>query len=395
MLFIAFPSLGMQAPSTPTRGSIFSRKESQTSPTKTPQPYAKDSFRHLRDNIDIDFSSGAENLSSPENADTENTPEVPRKGSPTKLNSNVTLFRGASPTKRESISKFFAKLSPGRGEVSRRKNGELVRRVHKRKRRELDRDTYKPSGSDSESDEHTKPNKSKDSVQQVPTGPSSVVSFFSFIETHPNLPYILSWYAQLFLNVSWIAFVIYLVYSFWSTIRQDVDMKSEEVAAVILAEMAACTREFVENKCDRQNRVPALETVCDNWAKCMNRDPSAVGRAKVSAHTFAEIFNSFMEPISYKAMVWPYVVRPTRMRVTLISSAGFLSCFSIWLRWGLELRIRSLQEQKPSTASNSLREPGTASTDAISFRGSVLHTVSQSVWPDGNGSEITGYGEGE
>ncbi|MCJ1350838.1 MAG: hypothetical protein MMC33_000819 [Icmadophila ericetorum] len=305
-----FPGVGMQPPSTPTRGSIYSRKDSQTSPTKTLQPCAKDSFRHLRDTVDLDFSSGAENQSSPENADTENTPEVPRKGSPskgspTKLNSNITLFRGgASSPKRESISRFFARFSPGRGEISRKKNGDLVRRVHKRKRRELDRDTYKPSGSDSEPDENAKPSKSKDTVQQAPTGPSSVVSFFSFIESHPNLPHILSWYAQLVLNFSWIMFVIYIVYSFWSTIRQDVDMKAEEATAVILTEMTACSSQWVANKCEGPNRVPALETVCENWAKCMTRDPNAVGRAKVSAHTFAEIFNSFMEPISYKAMVF-------------------------------------------------------------------------------------------
>jgi hypothetical protein len=35
----------------------------------------------------------------------------------------------------------------------------------------------------------------------------------------------------------------------------------------------------------------------------MNRDPTVVGRARVSAETFAEIINSFIEPISYKTMV--------------------------------------------------------------------------------------------
>jgi len=35
----------------------------------------------------------------------------------------------------------------------------------------------------------------------------------------------------------------------------------------------------------------------------MSRDPREVARARVSAETFAEILNSFVEPISYKAMV--------------------------------------------------------------------------------------------
>ena len=36
----------------------------------------------------------------------------------------------------------------------------------------------------------------------------------------------------------------------------------------------------------------------------MRRDPSVVGRAKLSAETFAEIINGFIEPISYKTMVF-------------------------------------------------------------------------------------------
>ena len=36
----------------------------------------------------------------------------------------------------------------------------------------------------------------------------------------------------------------------------------------------------------------------------MAQDPWKIARAKVSAHTFAEIFNSFIEPISYKAMLF-------------------------------------------------------------------------------------------
>ena len=80
-------------------------------------------------------------------------------------------------------------------------------------------------------------------------------------------------------------------------------MASEEAAAETLAEMAACARNFVDNRCEGSSRVPAMEVVCNNWDKCMKRDPTMVGRARVSASTFAEIFNSFVEPISYKAMV--------------------------------------------------------------------------------------------
>lgn len=95
-----------------------------------------------------------------------------------------------------------------------------------------------------------------------------------------------------------------MIYAFWSTIRSDVNEKSKEAASEILAEMAMCARDFRDNRCDKpDSRVPAMESICNSWEKCMQRDPTMVGRAKVSAHTFAEIINNFFQPISVKAMV--------------------------------------------------------------------------------------------
>lgn len=93
-----------------------------------------------------------------------------------------------------------------------------------------------------------------------------------------------------------------MIYSFYATIRADVDRASDEAVAEVLAEMAACSKNYIENRCGADSRLPALEQVCSNWELCMNRDPNAVKRARLSAHTFAEIFNSFVEPISLKTM---------------------------------------------------------------------------------------------
>lgn len=134
-------------------------------------------------------------------------------------------------------------------------------------------------------------------------GPGAIASFFSFIHMHPDLPHILSYYAQFLLNSFIVTCIVYLVYCFWTTIRSDVDKKAAEAVKVIMAEMAACSQEFEKNRCARDTRAPALEAVCNNWEVCMSRDPYKLSRAQVSAHTFAEIFNSFIEPISWKAMV--------------------------------------------------------------------------------------------
>lgn len=118
------------------------------------------------------------------------------------------------------------------------------------------------------------------------------------------LPVVLSSYLQLFFNLILVTMFVYLVYTVVSTIRHDVNLKVEEYSQDILNEISLCSNEYIRNNCMPGRRVPALEKICSNWEKCMNQDPAIVGRAKVSAETFAEIINSFIEPIGIKAMVF-------------------------------------------------------------------------------------------
>jgi len=184
-----------------------------------------------------------------------------------------------------------------------------VKRVSKKRKNKALERLRRDSVSDSEaSDQPVSPRKTSatrraEVVDDGKKGPHWMYTFFEFLSAHPTLPHILSWYAQLALNIFLFTGVMWILWSFWATIRSDVDKRSSEAIAELLAEMAACAQQYTDNRCARDTRVPAMETVCNNWEKCMNRDPRSVGRAKVSAHTFAEIFNSFLEPISYKAMV--------------------------------------------------------------------------------------------
>ena len=119
---------------------------------------------------------------------------------------------------------------------------------------------------------------------------------------HPIAPAILTKYMQLFFNAIMLGGILYMILSFYLTIQADVNRASEEAAADLLAEMAACSKNFLDNRCGANNRLPALEAVCQNWELCMNRDPNSVRRARLSAQTFAEIFNSFIEPITLKTL---------------------------------------------------------------------------------------------
>ncbi|WEW59169.1 hypothetical protein PRK78_004638 [Emydomyces testavorans] len=247
--------------------------------------------------LDFDFSSGAEN--SPEtHVDNDETPEQPSKSE-----------------RRNSLFNFYGRFapSPGRGEISRvnKFSKVVIRRVQKRRKRdrEIEKHLRKVSETSSRStsrERHTK----RANVPREDTQKSHEIPFFSrfftFLESHPHIPRILSYYAQFTFNLILAFLTLYVIVAFLLAIQHDVNRASEEVSADILAEMATCAKNYVENRCSGEDgkRLPALEAVCDNWERCMNRDPAKVGRAKVSAQTLAEIFNSFIEPISFKTMIF-------------------------------------------------------------------------------------------
>lgn len=274
---------------------LFSQPTSTAPSSRQNVTFGNPSFTTPR-KVNLDFSSGGENASSPEIADNEETPEQPTRRE--KRNSLFGMYGRWAP-------------SPGRGEIPRLTNysNALARRVEKRRRRDrgIDRRLRRDSEGDSDADRKASQKELEPQKhQQEPTKPSRFASFsdfFALIEAHPNVPSILSWWAQLVVNLSLFSLATYVVFAFVSAIRSEFDQAAEEVSDTILAEMAVCARNYVDNRCAGGERLPALETVCDNWERCMNRDPAKVGRAKVSAHTMAIIINSFIDPISWKAIV--------------------------------------------------------------------------------------------
>lgn len=309
---------------------LFSQPPSQpySQPPSTPKSvFGQPAFMTPR-KFDLDFSSGAENMSSPENADNEGTPETP-KG---KRNSLFGMYGRFAP-------------SPGRGEIPRLNHysNALARRIHKRRRRDKALDRQVQLDSDDESDQPTGGESTKKTDQKQPTPRfTSFSDFFSFLEAHPHIPGILSWWAQLVVNLSLFSLAVYVVFGFVSAIRAEFDQAAEEASDSILAEMATCAKSYVDNKCAGGGRLPALETVCENWERCMNRDPAKIGRAKVSAHTMAIIINSFIDPISWKAIVsWPSIT------LSMLIIAVVLPRYHVNRHRGQQLVLPLLQKPSP------------------------------------------------
>lgn len=283
-----------------------------------------------RQKADIDFSSDPENISSPENADNDETPEKIGKAD-----------------RRNSLFNFFGRFapSPGRGEIPKTKySNVLVTRVHKKRRRdrEINRKRQK-TRDDSDSDERTRSANVETAPQNGPQASQGLeFAFFSrlftFLESHPHIPRILSYYAQFIFNLVLTFLTLYIIVTFLLAIQADVDRESEKVSADILADMAVCAKNYMENRCGGEDgrRLPALEAICENWERCMNRDPAKVGRAKVSAQTLAEIFNGFIEPISFKTMVSNIFCPATSYLLLLLTEsaqfffvASIASCFAV------------------------------------------------------------------
>ncbi|KAL4814972.1 Di-sulfide bridge nucleocytoplasmic transport domain-containing protein [Aspergillus spinulosporus] len=291
---------------------------SQTKPTAPETPksvFAQPAFMTPR-KFDLDFSSGAENMSSPENADNDETPEQPTKTG--HRNSLFGMYGRFAP-------------SPGRGEIPRLSHysNAAARRVQKRRlrnkvldlqvRRDSDDESDRPSSSEGQQKVKQKGGH-KDEAPSSPT--STFKKFFTLVEAHPNVPNILSWWAQLALNFFIFSMAGYVLWGIVWTIRAEFDQAAEAASDTILAEMATCAKDYVDNRCGGGDRLPALETVCANWERCMNRDPAKVGRAKVSAQTMAIIINSFIDPISWKAILFFLATIST---VTFVSNWSFRS----------------------------------------------------------------------
>ncbi|KAJ5773688.1 hypothetical protein N7457_008584 [Penicillium paradoxum] len=299
---------------------LFSQPRQQAGPPSPKAKFSQPAFQTPR-KFEVDFSSGAENMSSPEFADNEDTPEQPYK----------------SGKGMHALFNFHARApqSPGRGEIPRltHHSNAALHRIQKKRRRDKELGRRIRVDSDDESEQDRPSSKDQKLMKVAKQGKvqrseqeelrvSSWSEFFSILEAHPNVPAILSWWAQLVVNLALFSLAVYLVFGFVSAIRGEFEQAAQEMSDTILADMAVCTKSYVDNDCGRPSRAPALETICENWERCMNRDPARVGRAKVSAHTMAIIINSFIDPISWKAIL---CFLATISTVTVVSNWSFRS----------------------------------------------------------------------
>lgn len=141
--------------------------------------------------------------------------------------------------------------------------------------------------------------------------PKPPKSNFWEIFSDPNVPYVLSLYLQILFNLFIILILFYFGFILYKGVKEDINLKFNSYIIDAKHEISRCTREYLRNKCSTENgkkRVPALENICVQLEKCMNRDPQLIAKSKITAETFADIINGFIKPISWKALFFMNVI---------------------------------------------------------------------------------------
>ncbi|KAJ8520361.1 hypothetical protein ONZ45_g2814 [Pleurotus djamor] len=191
-----------------------------------------------------------------------------------------------------------------RGDNSRTVASGAMRRVFnaRKKAREEERRTTDATVEDASDSEDEAEHKRVAPIRKTTTSNHYTLNMPSPPTPHSDLPYLLSGYLQFFFNLSLISLFLYLVVQFIWTVQRDVQERISEYSFDIVQEIAMCTTQYKTN-CGT-NTVPAMSHQCGVWETCMNRDPSIVGRAKVGAELIAEVVNGFVEPISWKTLIF-------------------------------------------------------------------------------------------
>ncbi|KAL0223871.1 hypothetical protein P9112_003261 [Eukaryota sp. TZLM1-RC] len=122
---------------------------------------------------------------------------------------------------------------------------------------------------------------------------------------HYHLPVVISGYIRLVFNIFCLICLIAALVVFFFALRGDITLRTARSMESLLQEIAQCEKDFVESNCATiKSGGAALSALCHQWQLCMNRDPSKIEITSISVKAVAEAVNSFVEPITYKTMVF-------------------------------------------------------------------------------------------
>ncbi|KAK8023527.1 hypothetical protein PG993_011593 [Apiospora rasikravindrae] len=238
-------------------------------------------------------------------------------------NSRSLRHMSIAPTRSKSLLHQATRRSPGKGEIAtpRTMFGSNRDKIRKRKRRHDDKDIsgyrlpYKhvnewEESEDPDSDDSTyEPNEHPHGPRSQRVGSRAApkkgwfASFLSTISKHPQAPQILGYWLTLLFNASVLGFALWILFNVYGAFRHEMSLISQDQTTSISDEIEACARNFDQNRCfPRENRLPALAAMCDEWEICMNQNPVKNYSVRFGARNMVEIANTIFESMHWKTM---------------------------------------------------------------------------------------------
>lgn len=87
-------------------------------------------------------------------------------------------------------------------------------------------------------------------------------------------------------------------------VGQDVWKKTQKEIALMNDKIAICTKEFMDNRCSPETRVPMLEQFCNEREACMTQDPvEAVRSTEAFSKMIADVLNALVSPLETKTIL--------------------------------------------------------------------------------------------
>jgi len=139
----------------------------------------------------------------------------------------------------------------------------------------------------------------------------------SKVESLIQINYLLSAYVSLALNSFLIFTFIVLVFKFVNSIRKDIVTKNLNLIEINKIKVEECRRQYVLNKCDPKERVPALESQCKEWEECMKQNPFREEITKAGFRVLSDSIEELLSGFSIRTVLLLILVTYVLLRLVL------------------------------------------------------------------------------
>lgn len=123
-----------------------------------------------------------------------------------------------------------------------------------------------------------------------------------------NLPNYLLHYANTIFNTILLLIFSYILISSILLLRKDIKDKIKIQKKAIEILIKKSTYNYHINKCEPNQRVPALQNLCSKWECDMNRSIDSVQVLKIIAEVIGDFIDTFVGKISYRSIIFGAII---------------------------------------------------------------------------------------